>query len=253
MKKGVYNLLLLWCFGLSSYHAIAQTNKGSAEGLHIVYIYKRSALDLPSEMHAYFSAEVNFLQQYKPPRTYTPEEVIGANTQVSEPAEYWKMCVDYLKKQIIYQRTFDDSSKIYAVEPLMNLQWKFTGRKKEILGYPCEEAVITIEEAKKHPLLAYKFNYSVHEYHFWYTTAIPAKDGYLFFTGLPGVVLEVDYSNPDSGKYHRVLVADKIEKVGFPKTACGALTEGVPVASLKEAYYWNFYQKYIGKSKKKKK
>ncbi|GIV38425.1 MAG: hypothetical protein KatS3mg033_0225 [Thermonema sp.] len=249
MKKCIYYLLL--CFVcLSSYHAAAQTNKGSTEGLHIVYSYAPHFFSKPSEVHAYFSGAMNLFQEYKPLRVYTPEGAEGGRARVTEKESFQKVCIDYLKKEITYERAFKDSSKIYTKEPFMDLRWEFTGRKKEVLGYPCQEAVLTKAEVKRHPLLAYD---DIPEYHFWYTTAIPAKDGYLFFTGLPGAVLQIEYPDPSSGELHRMLEAKKVEKQPFPAAVCQSLTEGLRVASIQEAYYWNFYQKYIGKSKKKKK
>lgn len=55
-------------------------------------------------------------------------------------------------------------------------QWKLTGRQKMILGFPCNEAVLTNDT------LPFKA---------WFTSKIPVASGPEGFCGLPGMILEL--------------------------------------------------------------
>jgi GLPGLI family protein len=81
---------------------------------------------------------------------------------------------DLAGNQLTQQRDF--MSKQFLISSgLKPRQWKFTGREKEILGYPCSEAILQTE---KDTLTA------------WYTPRIPVSAGPGNFYGLPGMVLE---------------------------------------------------------------
>ncbi len=59
-------------------------------------------------------------------------------------------------------------------------KWKFTGRQKNILNMPCDEAISANAEDT---LTA------------WYTTKIPVPGGLKEFGGLPGMILEINIDN----------------------------------------------------------
>lgn len=56
-------------------------------------------------------------------------------------------------------------------------QWKLTGKQKMILGFPCNEAVLTNDT------LPFKA---------WFTSKIPVASGPEGFCGLPGMILELN-------------------------------------------------------------
>jgi len=60
--------------------------------------------------------------------------------------------------------------------------WKITGNQKKILNYPCQEATRQDSDRK---ITA------------WFTAAIPISSGPSSYTGLPGLVLEVNINDGD--------------------------------------------------------
>lgn len=174
--------VLLVCAG-----AYAQNTR---KGIKVNYEVKDYHFSKPHETVAYFTAENTLYTCYKPKRKYKVDMEGIPGADVSEAFNFYKILTDYPNQEIVYQRTLEDSTKLYAVEPLPDLRWKFTGNEQTILGYPCQEAVLTVEEQKRHPLLSYASAYhELVEYRFWYTPALPVKDGFLFYTGLPGLVV----------------------------------------------------------------
>ncbi len=86
-------------------------------------------------------------------------------------------------------------SKLQYDADLPKLNWKITGKQKQLLGY-------TVNQAKSH--------YKGRDYTAWYAPAIAVSDGPLKFWGLPGLILEIYDSKDD---YH--FIATGIE---FPET-----------------------------------
>ncbi|NIK73002.1 GLPGLI family protein [Thermonema lapsum] len=249
MKGKNFFLLAAVLFSVSLFEAFGQT---TSSYLHLVYKIQDLRYSLPYEAHAYLTADRALFTLRRPARTYKAELPEFPNLEVDEPFNAFDVCVNYLDKKVTYRRKFKDSSAIYAVEPVLELRWQFTGKQKEILGYPCQEAVLTVQEVARHPLLEYEQRkIRVVDYHFWYTTAIPARDGYLFYTGLPGVVLQVVISS--SRGEHVLVEAQKVEKANGYVLSCDSLQEGEAVESIKEAHYWEFYSRYEKEKRKRKK
>lgn len=99
-----------------------------------------------------------------------------------EPDE--KVFVDLKNKKRTEQKDLMGKQFLIKDEPLQAAKWKTTGRQKKILGYACMEAVNVEKDAdgKENKTTA------------WYTTAIPVASGPEGVTGLPGMILEILFS-----------------------------------------------------------
>jgi GLPGLI family protein len=73
-------------------------------------------------------------------------------------------------------------------------KWQMTGKQKEILSYPCQEAV----SYGKDTLFA------------WFTTSIPVSAGPPEWRGLPGMVMEASRVVGEGGSY--TIKATKVEE-----------------------------------------
>jgi GLPGLI family protein len=82
--------------------------------------------------------------------------------------------------------------------------WKLTGEQKNILGYPCQKALLQDTTRKVEA---------------WFTTQIPVSFGPGEFSDLPGMILEI--TNGD-----RSALATKVELKALPKDAIEKPTKG---------------------------
>jgi GLPGLI family protein len=89
---------------------------------------------------------------------------------------------DFADKKQVEQREF--MTRIFLIEKDLGVpDWKLTGNTKEILGYPCQEAVREPNDSTK--IVA------------WFTPSVPVSTGPGEYLNLPGLVLEVDLDNGD--------------------------------------------------------
>lgn len=86
--------------------------------------------------------------------------------------------------------------------------WKLNGEQKNILGYPCQKAILQDTSRQVQA---------------WFTAQIPAPTGPGEFSDLPGIILEI--SNGD-----RSIVATKIDLRELPKDAIEIPTKGKSVS-----------------------
>jgi GLPGLI family protein len=105
----------------------------------------------------------------------------------------YKMYTDFAAKKQLEQKEF--MTRMFLIEKELGISdWKFTGNEKEILGYPCQEAVREPNDSTK--IVA------------WYTPSIPIPSGPGEYLNLPGLVLAVDL---DNGRH--TLTAKSIEPI----------------------------------------
>jgi GLPGLI family protein len=144
-----------------------------------------------------------------------------------------KIYTDLKNKKIIEQRDF--MNRMFLVEqdlPVSN--WKITGNQKEILGYPCNEAVKQDSAGIKTIV--------------WFSPVLETKGGPATFSDLPGMVLEADVNGgartyiatsisavpekdlkikkPGDGKKvteaeYKKIVSDKMKEMGVDEGAPG--------------------------------
>lgn len=107
--------------------------------------------------------------------------------QMKEPEN--KVFTNLKKNTQLEQREF--MTRMFLIEGKSPVNWKMTGNQKMILDYPCQEAVTEIDSLPVNV---------------WFTPAIPVSAGPGNYSGLPGLVLEV---NSNNGK--RMLLATSVE------------------------------------------
>ncbi len=108
----------------------------------------------------------NFMQQ-KADYFMNPMQKIAPQLQ--------KLYYDLNKKEKIEQYLFMD--RFFLVESKLKTgEWKIVGESKNILGYPCQKAILDGIDKK---IIA------------WFTTEIPIATGPAEYIGLPGLILEV--------------------------------------------------------------
>jgi len=150
----------------------------------------------------YFTPEATlFSNQDGSENEEVSEEMAGGGTMVIKMEEPDERYYFDLKNQAITEQR-DFMSRMFLIETKAEpLPWKLTGNSKEILGYTCMEAFYVKDSSRTVA---------------WFAPSIPISSGPGNFSGLPGLILEV---NVNDGK--RVIlcnsitmgeVADKLEK-----------------------------------------
>jgi len=90
-----------------------------------------------------------------------------------------KLYYDLNKKEKLEQYLFLD--RYFLVESKLKTgEWKIVGESKNILGYPCQKAIL---DGLDKEIIA------------WFTTEIPVATGPAEYIGLPGLILEVIVDN----------------------------------------------------------
>lgn len=136
---------------------------------------------------------------------------------------------DFSEKKSIEQREFMDKKYLIDGE-IAQTPWKFTGEKKEILGYSCMGATFT-DSTQNRKVVA------------WFTDAISCPSGPEVYGTLPGMILQLDINDgevvynalkiegkkvdakefkaPTSGKKmtsseYKTMVDEQLKKMGAP-------------------------------------
>lgn len=118
---------------------------------------------------------------------------------------------DLEKDEVLEQREFMTRKfLIEGEEDEKKPQWKITGEQKEILGYPCQKAILNIEpkDSTKQGMWGSQET-SVEA---WFTMQIPVSLGPEKYKGLPGLILELttDFTaRRTTGK--RTITATKVD------------------------------------------
>ncbi len=81
------------------------------------------------------------------------------------------------KKNTVTYRLFGGRVVYKYVEPFSKIAWELVDEHKKILSYSCQKAIGTFRGRT---------------YEAWFTTKIPIKEGPYKFTGLPGLILEIN-------------------------------------------------------------
>lgn len=140
---------------------------------------------LPKERKAvkmlHYSPDVSiYLNGKKNEDQEVTEEMAGGGTMVikmDEPDE--QVYFDVKNQKVTEQRDF--MSRMFLIEsPVDSIPWKLTGNQREILGFPCMEAMFIKDTVKT---IA------------WFTPNIPVSTGPGKYRGLPGLILEVNVND----------------------------------------------------------
>lgn len=88
--------------------------------------------------------------------------------------------------------------KKYAyIEDLSNFNWKLSDQKRNIAGYDCQKAVAS---------------YAGRIWEAWYTKELPVSEGPYKFSGLPGLIIEMN----DTKKYYNFTIVNVKTKKSYP-------------------------------------
>jgi GLPGLI family protein len=180
----------------------------------------------------HFSEEASLYENYhaEEPAEQLPMEGGGVMIQMEEPEN--KTFTDLAHHKMIEQREFMSRSFLVESE-LPSVKWKITGNQRNVLDYPCQEAVREVDSM---------------QVHVWFTPRIPVPAGPGEYVGLPGLVLAVESHGGDrkltavsvelkpvdakllkqptkgkkvSGEEYDALVAEKLEEMGVEHSEGG--------------------------------
>lgn len=126
--------------------------------------------------------------------------------KIDEPDE--QVFCDIAGNKRIEQRDLFDRK--FLIESALNsMEWKLSGNQKEILGYPCQEAIL------KDSLIKLVV---------WFAPSLSVSTGPNGIANLPGMILE---ANRDEGK--QIITATKIDFSDFDQTILVKPKEGKKV------------------------
>ncbi|EIM72987.1 hypothetical protein A3SI_18829 [Nitritalea halalkaliphila LW7] len=83
-------------------------------------------------------------------------------------------------------RTLEDGTRLNATYTPKPMPWQLTNETKEILGYTCQKAVLP----KEHGFADHQMGDVIA----WFTPGIEAQLGPNKYTGLPGLILQITYT-----------------------------------------------------------
>lgn len=101
-------------------------------------------------------------------------------------------------------KTLEDGTLLYATYEPEPLVWQLTDETKEILGYSCQKAILSKDSAEKKGT-----DPQMGDVIAWFTPEIESQLGPKLYAGLPGLILEITYTEWTG---HRT-VATEIKKV----------------------------------------
>jgi GLPGLI family protein len=108
------------------------------------------------------------------------EEMAGGGTMVIKMDEPDEQVYFDIKNQLVTEQR-DFMSRMFLIEfQADTMAWKLTGNRREILGYPCMEAIYIRDSVKTVA---------------WFTPSIPISTGPAKYHGLPGLILEVNVND----------------------------------------------------------
>lgn len=111
-------------------------------------------------------------------------------------ATMYQVYKDYMQKNITVTYRSDEEIFRYK-EPYPDFQWVMTNEKKTIMTYPCQKTTL---------------DFRGRAYEAWFSPILPFSDGPFKFSGLPGLILEMQDS-----KKHYVFKCIGIKKLKTPK------------------------------------
>ncbi len=159
--------------------------------------------DMPEEMQAmmptenrnktilYFNDNTSLYENYEELEAAIIDEMSeGGSVQIMISQPEVIIYRDMVNKKTIEQTEFMTRSFLIESDNTKD-EWKLTGNQKEILGYPCQEA---IKKGEKEELKV------------WFTPAIPVSTGPAQYANLPGLVLEISEENGS-----RTIIAESVQ------------------------------------------
>lgn len=163
------------------------------------YIHKNLGMRQPSQLK--FKNEESVLIQRQDQQVWpTPGE---SRSETTSPRRYNDWYFNAKSKDVIWQEILEDGTKIFARLEAEPIQWEIQDETKTILGFKVQKAI-----AKDHPHSGIR-NKGTIEYGYaiaWFAADIPIGSGPDRFWGLPGLILELSFSERTL-----VYIAEKID------------------------------------------
>lgn len=129
----------------------------------------------------YYTQDVTLYKSEKKPEETTNEINQGNNVRISfDNAMPDEVVYKDLKEGVTYEQKDFMGRQFLVTGDIKQQKWKMTGRQKEILGYPSQEATL---QRDKDTIIA------------WFTPAIPVASGPGSLGNLPGMILEATVSS----------------------------------------------------------
>lgn len=134
----------------------------------------------------------------------------GAMVQIKMVEPDNQFFTDLKKKKTIEQREF--MTRMFLIEGEQDASgWKLSGEQKEILGYACQQAVKSTSDTTG--VVA------------WFCSEIPVAAGPQNYSGLPGLVLEVNINDGD-----QIISATEIDLAAVEEDAVSKPKKGKKVS-----------------------
>lgn len=166
--------------------------------LQIKYSDGAPHLNVLDDLYLFISDDLSeFLNPVESRKIVTPQ---GFEAEISR--NYYSVFISDESYTVI--KTLEDGTLLYATYDPEPLVWRLTNETKEILGYPCQKAILSRDSAKKMGT-----DPQMGDIIAWFTTAIESQLGPKLYAGLPGLILEITYTEWTG---HRT-VATEIKKV----------------------------------------
>lgn len=209
MRKLIYLLLVFihFCFSEKT------TAQNDASVIYKYYSYGNYSCDMKLTIN---NGTSKFTFQTKDTTTY------GENTmEFYHYFSYFETYYNLLSKEVTEIRILNKDESNLIAHWQNHLVWNITGETKQILGYTVQKAIVK----------AYGYTDPGSEFDYgdaiaWFTTEIPFQTGPERYFGLPGLILEVEFTQRRMKYVAQDIDFSPTEKINFP-------TQGIEV-SMKE-------------------
>ncbi|MCT4603279.1 MAG: GLPGLI family protein [Marinifilum sp.] len=177
MRKTIFIYLLL--------SVLAVTSKAQNQELFISYNYFMQDYEVEKRAFEVYADQKGSLSVYKSAtdmdallKKIPQAAAVNPNFKVPEKPDI-RIYKDYKKQYLISQEKISGKD-FFTKEPLNQMQWQLSGKKKKVLEYNCQEATT---------------HFRGRNYIAWFTTEIPFKAAPFKFYGLPGAILQIQTSD----------------------------------------------------------
>lgn len=158
----------------------------------ISYSYTQKLVGVSEHYELLFNEEGSvYIKDQKSKEFKSPQ---GYNVTLN--SDYYKWYLERKSSKVIELQNLAEVTLAHAKYNATPILWEIKNEKKNILGYPVQKAV-----AKKHPWRNHGFLDAVA----WFAADLPINSGPERFWGLPGIILELGFSESN-----HLFVADKI-------------------------------------------
>lgn len=128
--------------------------------------------------------------------------------------DYYDWHLDLSSQQITEQKMLEDGTLLYTQYPA-DMEWEITGETKELMGYTVQKAITKAYDRTDDD------DYTKGDAIAWFTTELPFSFGPERYYGLPGLIIQLEYTNTS---YKAYLKDISFEEVGNLEAPAGGIT-----------------------------